>query len=236
MSKKESNLTKDTVGLVLAAGFGTRLGLGPKAFLNLAGSNLVQRVVNTLTGCVGRILVGVPHDYLDRACSELAGLAEVYPGGASRQATVFSLFQKCSEQIVLIHDATRPFASRDLVFKVIDGARRYSAAAAFIPISIPVARYQDGFVTASIPRAEVMLPQAPQAFHREILERAYQNALNTGVEDQTTLELVLRLGIKVLAVPGDEMNIKITTLLDWEIANRVIAPSIDSTELERRKS
>ena len=72
-----------------------------------------------------------------------------------------------------------------------------------------------------------MLPQAPQAFYREILEQAYQKALKNGVEDQSTLELVLRLGIKVLLVPGEELNIKITTPLDWEMANKVIAPSID---------
>ncbi len=225
-------MKQDTAGLVLAAGSGVRLGLGPKAFLNLGGSSPVYRVVNTLTGCVGRILVGVPYDYLDKARSELAGLAEVYLGAASRQDTVFTLFQKCTEPIILIHDVSRPFASRELVFKVIDGARRHGAAAPFIPIRIPVARCQGDFVNASIPASGVMLPQAPQAFHREIVERAYQNAIENGIEDQTTLELVLRLGIKVLVVPGEEWNIKITTPLDWEIANKVIAPSIGSNELE----
>lgn len=53
--REGGNLTKDTVGLVLASGSGTRVGLGPKAFLNLGGSNLVYRVVNTLTGCVGPV-------------------------------------------------------------------------------------------------------------------------------------------------------------------------------------
>lgn len=231
-----ADLKQDTVGLVLAAGFGVRLGLGPKAFLNLGGSSLVYRVVNTLTGCVGRILAGVPHDYLDKARSELAGLAEVYPGAVSRQATVFALLQRCTETVILIHDVSRPFASRELVFKVVDGARRHGAAAPFIPTPIPVARRQGDFVNASIPASGVMLPQAPQAFHREIVERAYQNAVENGIEDQTTLELVLRLGIKVLMVQGEELNIKITTPLDWEIANKVIAPSIDSSELEGETS
>ena len=236
MFKKGINLTKDTVGLVPAAGLGTRLGLGAKAFLNLGGSNLVYKVVNTLTSCVGRILVGVPHDYVDKARSELADLAEVYPGGASRQDTIFSLFQKCTEQIIVIHDVVRPFASRELVFKVIDGARRHGAAAPFVPTLIPVARYQNGFVIASIPASEAMLPQAPQAFHREILERAYQDALKNGIEEQTTLELVLRLGIKVLAVLGEELNIKITSPLDWEIANKVIVPVTEANEAKGGKS
>lgn len=60
MLREGVNLTKDTAGVVPTAGFGTRLRLGPKAFLKLAGWSLVYRVVNTLTGCVGRILVGVP--------------------------------------------------------------------------------------------------------------------------------------------------------------------------------
>jgi 2-C-methyl-D-erythritol 4-phosphate cytidylyltransferase len=231
-----NNSNNDVAALVPAAGLGKRLGLGPKAFLNLGGSNLLYKVVNTLTSCVGRIFVGVPHDYVDKAHSELADLAEVYPGGASRQDTIFSLFQKCTEQIIVIHDVVRPFASRELVFKVIDGARRHGVAAPFVPTLIPAARYQNGFVTESVPASEAMLPQAPQAFHREILERAYQDALKNGIEEQTTLELVLRLGMKVLAVPGEELNIKITNPLDWEIANKVILPVIEPGETKGGKS
>ena len=226
----------DVAALVPAAGLGKRLGLGPKAFLNLGGSNLVYKVVNTLTSCVGRILVGVPHDYVDKARSELADLAEVYPGGASRQDTIFSLFQKCTAQIIVIHDVARPFASRELVFKVIDGARRHGAAAPFIPTIIPVARYRNGFVAESVPASEAMLPQAPQAFHREILERAYQDALENGIEEQTTLELVFRLGIKALAVPGEELNIKISKPIDWEIANKIILPVTEPNEAKGGKS
>lgn len=229
-------MIKDTVGLIPAAGLGTRLGLGPKAFLKLGESSLIHRVVNTLTGCVDRILIGVPHDYLDRSRSELAGLAEVYPGGASRQATIFSLFQKCTEQIILIHDVNRPFASRELILKVIDGAKRHGAAAPFIPTFIPVACCQGGYVIASIPTSEAMLPQAPQAFHHDIVERAHQYAVENGIEDQTTLELVLRMGIKVRVVPGEESNIKITTPLDWEIANKVIVSSIAPNESEGEES
>jgi len=230
-----NNFNNDVAALVPAAGLGIRLGLGPKAFLNLGGSNLVYKVVNTLTSCVGRIFVGVPQDYVDKAQSELADLAEVYPGGASRQDTIFSLFQKCTEQIIVIHDVARPFASKELVFKVIDGARRHGAAAPFVPTLIPAARYQNGFVTESVPASEAMLPQAPQAFHRKILARAYQDALKNGVEEQTTLELVLRLGIKVLAVPGEELNIKITNPLDWEIANKVILPVTELRETKGEK-
>lgn len=223
-------MAKETAALIPAAGFGTRLALGPKAFLSIAGTSLLRRLADTLSGRVDRILVGVPKNCVHKAGTELSGLAEVYPGGKSRQSTIFSLLQQCDEQIILICDVSRPFASADLFSKVIDAAKRHSAAAAFSPATIPVALYRDGFVTASIPAARVMLPQSPQAFSREILEKAYQNALLHGIEAQSTHELVLRLGMNVSIVPGEELNIKITTPLDWEIANKVIAPAVDSCD------
>jgi len=223
-------LNSDVAALVPAAGAGKRLGRGPKAFLSLGGVSPVKRVVTTLAGCAGRVLVGVPPGYLDKAIAELGGAAEVYPGGASRQATVYCLLQKCAEPIVLIQDGSRPFASRALVLKVIAKARRYGAAIAFTPAVIPFARRQEGWLTSSVPSREAIVPQSPQAFRRDILERGYQNALEKGIEDQTTLELVMRLGVRVYAVKGEETNIKITSPLDWEIASKVIAP-----RLQKRK-
>jgi 2-C-methyl-D-erythritol 4-phosphate cytidylyltransferase len=222
----KDSLNNDVAALVPAAGSGKRLGLGPKAFLSIEGVSLVNRLVQTLTGCVGRVLVGVPPGYLDKVTAELGDAAEVYPGEASRQATIYSLLQKCTEPIVLINDGNRPFASRALVLKVIDKARRHGAAIAFTPAVVPFARHQEGLLTSTIPSREAIVPQSPQAFHRDILERGYQNALENGIEDQTTWELVLRLGVNVFAVKGEETNIKITTPLDWEIANKVIAPMV----------
>lgn len=225
----------DIVALVPAAGKGIRLDLGPKAFLQIEGRSLILRVVNVLTSCVDRILVGVPNGYLKRSRQDLSGIAEVYPGGKSRQETILFLFKRCTEQIILIHDVIRPFASRNLILKVIDTAIKFGAAVACIPSQIPVSWYNEGFITESIPRSQIRLTQSPQAFHRDILDKAYRNALETGIEDQTTWELVVRLGIPVKAVEGEEQNIKITTPFDWEIANKVIAPSIDLDEFDGRK-
>ena len=219
-------MNNDVAALVPAAGAGERLGLGPKAFLGIGGVSLVKRVVTTLTGCAGRVLVGVPPDYLDKAAGELGDAAEVYPGGDSRQATIYSLLRKCTEPIVLINDSNRPFASRALILKVIDKARRHDAAIAFTPAVVPFASQQEGLLNSPVPSRQAIVPQSPQAFRRDILERGYQNALEKGIEDQTTWELVLRLGVKVYAVEGEETNIKITSSLDWEIANKVIAPMV----------
>jgi 2-C-methyl-D-erythritol 4-phosphate cytidylyltransferase len=221
-----NTLNNDVAALVPTAGLGKRLGLGPKAFLSIGGINLVNRVVNTLIACVGRVLVGVPYSYLDKAIQDLGGVAEVYPGGASRQSTIYTLLQKSSERIILIHDGNRPFASSALVLRVIDETRRHGAAVTFTPAVIPFARRKDSFVTSPVPSHEAIVPQSPQAFHRDILEEGYKNAFENGIEDQTTWELILRLGVKVFAVEGEETNIKITSPLDWEIADKVIAPLV----------
>jgi 2-C-methyl-D-erythritol 4-phosphate cytidylyltransferase len=227
MPEMVNGLNSDVAALVPAAGVGERLGLGPKAFLSIGGVSLVKRVVTTLTGCVGRVLVGVPPGYLDKAVAELGDAAEVYPGGDSRQSTIYSLLQKCTEPIVVINDCNRPFASRALVLRVIEKARKHGAAIAFTPAVVPFASHQEGLLTSPVPSRQAVVPQSPQAFLRETLERSYQSALEKGFEAQTTWELVLRLGGKIFAVRGEETNIKITSPLDWELANKVIAPIID---------
>lgn len=212
----------DTVALVPAAGIGIRVGLGPKAFLQLGEESMLLRVVRTLSACVSRILVGVPSGYLDRARDELKGLAEVFPGGASRQETVFFLLNQCSEQIVLIHDVTRPFASPSLIEKVIDAGKQYGAAVSCIPLHTPVAACKNDFLSGYKSITDLRLTQSPQAYRREILVQAYARAMEAGLETQTTWQLVLQAGIPVRAIMGEERNIKITTPFDWEIATKVL--------------
>jgi len=216
-------LIDTTVALVPAAGMGERVGLGPKAFLQIGGQSVITTVVRALSPCVKRILVGVPSGYLDRAHDELKGLAEVFPGGATRQETVFILLNQCAEQIVVIHDVTRPFASQSLIEKVIDAGKQYGAAVSCIPTHTPVAAYKDDFLAGSMPIADLRLTQSPQAYRRDILVQAYTRALEAGWEAQTTWQLVVQAGIPVRAVMGEERNIKITTPFDWEIANKVLA-------------
>lgn len=227
---------KDTVALVPAAGKGSRLGLGAKAFLRLKGQSLIERVVHTLYGCVGKVVVAVPADQLKSANKSLKRWAEVYAGEASRQATVYRLMEKTSEPIILIHDVTRPFASQNLILDVIKAAKKDLAASTFVPSHIPAAEHKDGYVTRSMPKSSFLLPQSPQAYHRYILEKAYKNAIDTKVEYQTTWELIVRLGIPVRVIPGEERNVKITVPLDWEIARKVIAPSLHLDEEKQETS
>lgn len=209
-------------GLIPAGGLGKRLGLGPKAFLEINKKSLLKIVVSNLSGVVDRILVGVPSDYIERAREEIGYISEVYKGGRSRQETIKLLFERTEEEIILIHDVVRPFASRELFKKVIEGAKKYGACGTFISSHLPVFLFEDDFVISSISSKKVLHPQSPQAFRREILEKAFKFAEENEIEEQTIYELISRMGIKIYIVEGDETNIKITIPLDFEVAKKII--------------
>lgn len=214
------------VAIVPAAGRGERLGLGPKAFLSLGDRTLLELVVQTLCPCVDRVIVAVPADRVDEARSRVGDRAEIMAGAGTRQATVAALFDAVTEPLVLVHDVTRPFASAGLVQRVLDAARRHGAAAAMVHPPIPVGMVRDGRITTSHDRHDVMLPQSPQAFHREVLATALAHAAASGLQRQTTWQLLAAMGTEVATVAGEEANIKITTTLDWDIARHVIWPAL----------
>lgn len=215
----------DISALVPAAGQGTRLGLGPKAFVQVDGRSLLAWAVDALSGVVGRILIGVPVDAVERARLEVGHMAEVYPGAPTRQETVRGLFDRAQERIVVLNDLVHPFVRRRLLVQVIEQADTHGAAMAFLPPQKPCGHYRDSVVTAATAARDIGFHQNPQAYHHEILKRSFKRAVDDGIELQTTWELVVRCGVSVKAVPGDERNIKITTPFDWEVANSVIAPA-----------
>ena len=216
----------DTVALVLAAGSGTRLGMGPKAFLRLGESTLLARVVDVLSGCVDRILVGVPKTHIKQALAEVGNQAEVYPGGDTRHATILTLFERTNEDVVLIHDVARPFISESLVRRVLGAAQYAGAATAIATLNTPMITIKNDAIQETFPRFASGIGQCPNVFHRNILQKALRFALDNNIKDLVPFELLIAQGIPVRAVPSGEYNIKITSMLDWEIATRVIAPRL----------
>jgi len=211
-------------GLIPAGGVGERLGLGPKAFLKIGGKSLLKIVVSNISKFVDRVLVGVPSDFVEKAKKEAEEKAEIYPGGKSRQETIKILFQKTKEDIILVHDVVRPFASEELIKKVIEGAKKFGVCGVFIPSHLPVFLFQDNFVISSLPSKGILHPQSPQAFRREILERAFRFADENFLVEQTLYELILKIGGKIYWIRGEDTNIKITTPFDFEIAKKVFSP------------
>lgn len=203
--------------LIPAAGQGTRLGLGPKALLELGGRPLVAWLAAKSLRVAAEVLVAAPPGAEEQFVALCPG-CRIIAGGDTRQGSVAALAKAARGDCVLIQDVTRPFASAGLLRAVADAAMTTGTAGAFAGAEVPVARLRDGRVLEAFASDEVGIFQSPQAFRRELLLAVLARAAAEGWQAQSTLQLALRAGLAVAAVPGEKTNIKLTTAQDWTLA------------------
>ena len=217
--------------IIAAGGRGVRVGADrPKQFLDIGGRSILELSVAALAASdrIQEIVVALPEDHVDSGAKALRQAIgrpiSVVAGGARRQDSVANAFAKASKDtdIVLIHDAARPFVTRDVIDRAINGAERHGAAIAAIGVRDTVKQAGDAFadgsrlIRATIPRDSVFLAQTPQAFRRDILARALDEGKDVDATDEAML--VERLGVPVHVVEGDARNVKVTTPEDLEKA------------------
>jgi 2-C-methyl-D-erythritol 4-phosphate cytidylyltransferase/2-C-methyl-D-erythritol 2,4-cyclodiphosphate synthase len=211
--------------VVVAAGRGVRAGGGgPKQYRQIGGEPVIRASLRALLGHPGIALVQPVIHPDDRALFDAAsaGLAvlEPVPGGATRQASVHAGLEALrprAPDLVLVHDAARPFASPALIGRGIAAARACGAAIPALPVADTVKTVDsDGAVTGTIDRAQLRLVQTPQAFSFAILLDAHQRAHAAGREDFTDdAALAEWAGIKVGTFEGEAGNVKLTTADDF---------------------
>jgi 2-C-methyl-D-erythritol 4-phosphate cytidylyltransferase/2-C-methyl-D-erythritol 2,4-cyclodiphosphate synthase len=143
------------------------------------------------------------------------------PGGPRRQDSVANAFDAVSPSadVVLIHDAARPFVTADLIDRTIDAALAHGAAIAALQSRDTVKQVVNGVIAATIPRESVYLAQTPQGFRREVLAKAVAIG-RSGVEATDEAALAEEAGYKVHVVDGDPGNMKITTMEDLDAARQ----------------
>jgi len=133
----------NVAAIIAAGGRGARLGADrPKQFLEIGGRSILELSVAALAASdrIQDIIVALPHEHLDAGGKALrAAIARpvtVVAGGARRQDSVANAFAKTSKDadIILIHDAARPFVTRDVIDRAIDGAKDYGAAIAAVGV------------------------------------------------------------------------------------------------------
>jgi 2-C-methyl-D-erythritol 4-phosphate cytidylyltransferase/2-C-methyl-D-erythritol 2,4-cyclodiphosphate synthase len=190
----------------------------PKPLLNLDGRTILQHSVSAFDGhpAVSELVVVLPPEWLDSAAALVgpaSGRCAYVAGGAQRHDSVRAGFSRLSQavDVVLIHDAARPFADPALIDRVLDATRKSGAAVPAVPARDTVKHVdpQSKLVISTIPRADVWLAQTPQGFQRAILEHAMRGADARDATDEAVL--VERAGHDVRIVLGDEGNVKITT-------------------------
>jgi 2-C-methyl-D-erythritol 4-phosphate cytidylyltransferase len=203
--------------VIPAGGIGTRLGRRtPKQFLRLAGATILVRTLTHFRRhpTVTAVVVAAPAEHLART-RRLVGRSrvQVVAGGATRQESVWNALQAVpgEVEIVLVHDAVRPFVDRRLIDAVIAAAVAHGAAICALPIAETVKRVRDGAVEATLDRSELWSVQTPQGFRGALLREAHEKARRDGVVGTDDAMLVERLGHSVRVVPGRPGNVKITT-------------------------
>ena len=210
--------------IIAAGGRGVRLGADrPKQFLDIGGRSILEMSVAALAASdrIDEIVVALPQDHLEATAKAFKGLTKrplnFVSGGARRQDSVANAFAKTSAQadVIVIHDAARPFVTQDVIGRAIDGAKSHGAAIAAVGVRDTVKQTGDAnpdgsrLIRATISRDTVFLAQTPQAFRRDILARALSEGAEVDATDEAML--VERLGLPVHVVEGDARNIKITT-------------------------
>lgn len=199
--------------LVPAAGDGRRLGLGPKAFVRVAGRTLLEHAAGLLAPWVEELILAVPVGFEQRAAS-LVPESTVVAGGASRQATVDTALARTEADLVLIHDVARPLTPPDAVRRVLDAARRDGAASAVLAVADTL---HDVIRDGPVPRERLRLVQTPQAFDRAVLAQAHAHARRVGVRGSDDAQLVRALGRGVTLVAGSPLSHKLTEAHDLDM-------------------
>jgi 2-C-methyl-D-erythritol 4-phosphate cytidylyltransferase/2-C-methyl-D-erythritol 2,4-cyclodiphosphate synthase len=216
--------------VVVAAGRGTRTGLDyPKQYKVLGSSPMVRESLRAFTthAEVDLVLAVIHPDDGARFAAAAAGLkiAEPVPGAATRQGSVRAGLEslvKEAPEIVLVHDAARPFTSAALVSRAIAAAATHGAAIPGMPVTDTVKLVDaQGTITATLDRAAMRTVQTPQAFRYPLLLEAHRRAVAAGRDDFTDDgALVEWAGLKVSVFAGEAGNIKMTTADDFARAER----------------
>lgn len=216
--------------IVVAAGRGSRVGGDvAKQFLLVNGRSILERAVDAYVEHpqVDEVVVALPEETSLDPPSFLRDRRKpvrVVAGGLRRQDSVANAFHLVSDRcdLVIVHDAARPFVTAAVISRTIGAAADSGAALAALPVSDTVKRgTADGRVVAeTLPREAIYLAQTPQAFRREVL----QSALSFGrsaLEATDECQMAERAGHPVRIVEGDPSNIKITTPGDLVVADAI---------------
>lgn len=222
------------IGIVIAAaGVGKRMGKDvPKQFLNIGGQPVIAKTYKAFADCqmVDSIYVVTGEEYMEKCKNimvpylnqnQLGKFAGIVSGGAERQDSIYRALQAIKAQglgvdYVLVHDAARPFVTREIIENTIKAAVEYDAA-------IVCVKPKDTIRTSkeTLDRNRLMIVQTPQGFNFEKIFKAYELAEEQGflgTDDASVAELI---NLRPAIVEGEYSNIKITTPEDLPVETRI---------------
>ena len=205
-----------------AAGRGSRMKANRnKILLELAGETILVQTLKKFAKIdrISNLIIAVAKDEIPLITlllesKQISKPIQIVVGGSERQFSIYNAIQKVpsESEIVLIHDAARPLVSTETIEKVIDSAIEFGGSIAAVPEknTIKIAT-SDQFVEKTLPRSLLWEIQTPQAFRRDIIEKAYESAISEKFLGTDDSSLVERIGAQVKIVESESSNIKITT-------------------------
>jgi len=220
------------LGTRMAAQSGTRAGQPTKQFAEVGGKPILLRTLEQFAQVseVTEVYIAVRENETQRlrdflSAHRLRPKMHVVLGGDHRQhsvANALAAVNSAANDIVLVHDAVRPFIDREIIENVIESAAKYGAAIAGLPAVDTIKQVErtaeGAIITSTIPRERVVMAQTPQGFRYELIKRAFDEAAQDGFIGTDEASLVERAGHNVAVVMGSPRNIKITTPWDLELA------------------
>jgi ribitol-5-phosphate 2-dehydrogenase (NADP+) / D-ribitol-5-phosphate cytidylyltransferase len=227
------------IAILLMGGVGTRFSPTlPKQLHKMGGKPIFLHTVERFLEFpqFQKIILPVPAEWIEEVKKNLLIIPErekvqVITGGETRQRSSYLSLLACDEDTdyVVIHDAVRPFVSREIVQKNLDEVLQHQAVDTCIPSTDTLVHSLDGQWIEKIPsRKELLRGQTPQSFSFPLIMKAHQKALQDHVQNSTDdCSLVQRMGHFVKIVLGDEKNIKITTELDLFLAEQLLHRSFE---------
>ncbi|MET0431172.1 MAG: bifunctional 2-C-methyl-D-erythritol 4-phosphate cytidylyltransferase/2-C-methyl-D-erythritol 2,4-cyclodiphosphate synthase [Hyphomicrobium sp.] len=228
--------------LIVAAGRGTRAaaqGGGPKQYALIGGRSVLGRTIAAFTAHpqIASVTVAIHADDSEaygRVATEAASPKLSFPaiGGATRQASVLKGLEAIAADapdLVLVHDAARPFVSAKTISNVIAALGNRPAALAALPVTDTLKRASDGVVSETITRDGLWRAQTPQGFHFTSILEAHRKAAEDGIDTFTDDAAIAEwAGLGVAIVEDSSGNSKITTAEDLEVADLQFANALEA--------
>ncbi len=222
---------KNVIGIVAAGGIGKRLGSNtPKQFLEIEGKQIIIKSMEPFFNNerIKKVYLIVPKGYEDY-CREIISeylphgtknFVHILAGGSERQDSIFEGIrlikkeeQNYDDLIILVHDGARPFASDDLVSRIIKGAEELGAVIPILPITDTIRIRKENSIEV-IDRDKLMIAQTPQGFRGSILINSYEKAMEERYYGTDDGQLVQWAGFELKTVEGEQNNKKITVIED----------------------
>ncbi len=225
--------------IIPAAGLGTRMSAAPggnksksKQFFELQGTPILVHTLRKFAQCdaVSEIVVALRKNETPAFQQQIEREnfrkpLRIVEGGEHRQnsvANAIATIEAADDDIILVHDAVRPFVDQETIVNVIEAVKKYEAAIAGVPAIDTVKQVErtaDGAVViATVPRERMVLAQTPQGFRFGLLKKAFDEATADGFMGTDEASLIERSGGAVHVVMGSPRNMKITTPADLELA------------------